>query len=316
MHQSVPGWSGFCNVAQSGQMIRPSSIGYLPVIPSSPTELSTVYTLLTRSLATADQLNQHDVVIVLDQAIYAKALDIVWKHPVQFQRIVLRMGAFHVACTFLAVIGKRFGDAGLRDILVESRVVGPAAVGSVLKGKHYNRALRCRKLLLDALFQVRWCACEDWFEQKGIVSDDTLKDALAAMRCELTKEKMISVGRHQHFTALFQLFVSFEESKGSITSRFWSSYTEMVSLLLRFIQATREGHWKQHLACIRKILPWMFAYDRHNYSRNLSYYWCTMMNLQSSHPEAYVNLLLESLLFSAAHVHLASWHLISPLSRQ
>ena len=62
-HLSVAGWPGFCNVAQSDQILRPSNIGYLPVIPSSPTQLSTVYILMVRSLATVDKLNQHDVAI-------------------------------------------------------------------------------------------------------------------------------------------------------------------------------------------------------------------------------------------------------------
>jgi hypothetical protein len=38
--------------------------------------------------------------------------------------IVLRMGAFHTSMTFLAVIGKRFADAGLRDLIVESDLLG------------------------------------------------------------------------------------------------------------------------------------------------------------------------------------------------
>ena len=63
--QSVPDWSGFCNVAQSDQILWPSNIGHLPVIPSSPTQLPTVYILMVRSLATVDKLNQHDVVIHL-----------------------------------------------------------------------------------------------------------------------------------------------------------------------------------------------------------------------------------------------------------
>ena len=63
--QSVAGWPGFCNVAQSDQILRPSNIEYLPVIPSSPTQLPTVYILMVRSLATVDKLSQHDVVIHL-----------------------------------------------------------------------------------------------------------------------------------------------------------------------------------------------------------------------------------------------------------
>lgn len=38
--------------------------------------------------------------------------------------IVLRMGAFHTACTFIAVIGKRFSDAGLRDWIIEADLLG------------------------------------------------------------------------------------------------------------------------------------------------------------------------------------------------
>ena len=35
------------------------------------------------------------------------------------------------------------------------------------------------------------------------------------------------------------------------------------------------------------MLPWMFAYDRTNYSRYLSVYWCEMMSLKDVHPSAH-----------------------------
>lgn len=38
--------------------------------------------------------------------------------------IVLRMGAFHAQCIFIAVIGKRFADAGLRDWIIEGDLIG------------------------------------------------------------------------------------------------------------------------------------------------------------------------------------------------
>ena len=122
--QTVPGWSGFNAIATSEDVPQHSTVGYLPVIPASPTELSTVYVRLRKSISVADTLQQEDVGVTLDQAIYAKAQDIVSKHCDEFKRITLRMGGFHVACTFLAVIGLRFGDAGLRDLMVESSLVG------------------------------------------------------------------------------------------------------------------------------------------------------------------------------------------------
>ena len=38
-----------------------------------------VYTVLKRSLQMADQLGQQDVIVVFDQAIYAKANEIIWR---------------------------------------------------------------------------------------------------------------------------------------------------------------------------------------------------------------------------------------------
>jgi len=145
--QTVPGWSGF-NAVASDQKIPPkSAVGYCQLIDASPTELSTVYTLLKNSLEMATQLGLDDTVVVLDQAIYAKAIEVVWKQKEEFKSIVLRMGSFHIMCVFLSVIGKRFRDSGLRDLLLESALVGSGSLNGVLEGKHYNRALRTHKVI-------------------------------------------------------------------------------------------------------------------------------------------------------------------------
>ena len=60
----------------------------------------------------------------------------------------------------------------------------------------------------------------------------------------------------------------------------------MVSLLLTFIRATREGNWSLHLECIREMLPCYFAYDRVNYARYLRVYLLHMIQLPRTHPEA------------------------------
>ena len=49
------------------------------------------------------------------------------------------------------------------------------------------------------------------------------------------------------------------------TYKFWSSYIDMVELLLEFLRATRTSDWEGHLQAVRKMLPWYFAYDRKNY---------------------------------------------------
>ncbi len=144
--QVVPSWSAFNTMLQKENAPRESSVGYCQIIDGSPTELGTVYTVLEKSLQMANQLHQQDAIVVFDQAIYAKALEIIWKNQERFQRIVLRLGAFHTICAFSAAIGKRFGDAGLSDILVESGIVGAGSVNGVIQGKHYNRFIRVHKV--------------------------------------------------------------------------------------------------------------------------------------------------------------------------
>ena len=56
----------------------------------------------------------------------------------------------------MAVLGKRFGDAGLRDLLVESGVLPAGSVASILDGKHYNRGVRVYKVVWEALSRLRW----------------------------------------------------------------------------------------------------------------------------------------------------------------
>ena len=118
---------------------EPHRIGYLPVIDASPTNSDVIYTMLMRSLETTDEVHDAEdkvpVIIVTDQAAncqkwaQAKALEICSSPAVAgLERIILRMVAFHVLLNFFAVVGNRFGSAGLRDILIEANVLASVSV--------------------------------------------------------------------------------------------------------------------------------------------------------------------------------------------
>lgn len=80
-----------------------STISYLPAIDASPTEMSTVYTILMKSIKFADQLELKRIVLVFDPAIYHKAQQIRWKGTTLQNCLVIRVGQFHTAKTFFAV---------------------------------------------------------------------------------------------------------------------------------------------------------------------------------------------------------------------
>ncbi len=74
---------------------------------------------------------------------------------------------------FLGTIGKRFGDAGLKDILVQSGVLAEGSADKALKGSMYNRTVRCFKLTYEVLNRLLLKKAKNWFEEcstrKGVL---------------------------------------------------------------------------------------------------------------------------------------------------
>ena len=66
------------------------------------------------------------------------------------------MGVFHTACTLLSIIGKRFQDGGLRDVCVESGAIVKGSSARVLDGRRYNRGVRLRNIMHEALTRLAW----------------------------------------------------------------------------------------------------------------------------------------------------------------
>ena len=85
--------------------------------------MNTVFEILNKANTLKDALELKSLIVVFDQAIYAKGIEIIWKHQELFSGIVLRLGTFHTIGVLMAVIGQRFTDAGLRDIVIESKVI-------------------------------------------------------------------------------------------------------------------------------------------------------------------------------------------------
>ena len=74
------------------------------------------------------------------------------------------MGIFHTICNLLSILGKRFQDAGLKDLCVQSGVIVKGSVTGVMEGRKYNRAVRLYKLVYEAMMRFAWKAFLPWLE--------------------------------------------------------------------------------------------------------------------------------------------------------
>lgn len=298
--QDVPGWSAF-NAEMSSVVIPRTVVGYCPMIAGSPTEYSTIYTVLKTVQEMSSQLGQTNSVVTFDLAIYTKAKEIQWRYPEEFQKLFIRLGGFHIAVNFLALIGKMFRESGIEDVLVESGVYGPSSTQAILQGKAYNRGVRAHKLLMEALMRLQWDAFSSWVkeatsnEEDGKDNDeeelnvDLVNSVVQSYRSAVTQEQ-----RREAYLVLCNttvyvntLFSSFKLETSSQMFKFWDDYVAMVLLLLKFIRAEREGDWNLHLEATTEMIPHFFAMDRINYSRWLPVYIMDMQQLAEKAPNVH-----------------------------
>ncbi|KAL3067501.1 hypothetical protein OYC64_017263 [Pagothenia borchgrevinki] len=98
----LPGFSAFCADLHPH---RPASIiGYLPLIPASPTDRAVLKEEIKRLVKTLHALGDKYTIITGDQATYELAVAIRDKHRDEFCNVVLLLGGFHQANNYMKAV--------------------------------------------------------------------------------------------------------------------------------------------------------------------------------------------------------------------
>ena len=64
--------------------------------------------------------------------------ELLWKNKELSSDAIIQLGTFHTMCNSLSILGKRFHDAGLRDICIEAGIITGGSVAAVMEGRRYN----------------------------------------------------------------------------------------------------------------------------------------------------------------------------------
>lgn len=291
--QKVPGWSAF-NAVVHPHVPTKTNIGYCPMIDGSPTDFSTVYTVMKTVQSMMASLGQKDSVITFDLAIYVKAKEIQWRLKEEFKDTVIRLGGFHIAINYLALLGKKYEMSGIEDLLVESGIYGSSITTAILKGKSYNRGVRAHKLVMEAMFRLQWRSFVEWLSKQDRTHVDQQAVIEQTIDCQLALEGAIDVQDAMlkmcdALTTLQSELSRFQHDARCKSQLFtyWSDYVAMVQLLLEFIKAERTGDWPLHLSTTAGMTPHYFSMDRPNYSRWLPVYLADMNQLAKTHPDVH-----------------------------
>jgi hypothetical protein len=293
--QKIPSWTGFNIKTRNSVIVSEDFIGYLPTINAPATDLATVFEILNQSEVIRESLQLPKIVVVMDQALFAKASEIIWKHKERYVNVILRMGAFHTICNFMSILGKRFMDAGLRDICIESGILAEGSTIGVLEGKMYNRAVHVHKCIYEAMMRLIWIEFVTWTNNKENEAIDSFlieMNVLIENVCQSNLEMILKSLGFEILLDLWKKFLNYLRHDNGDLSAFWMSYIDMVEgTLLNLLRASRERNWNLHLFSIKSMIPWCFAYDKMNYARYLTVYLSQMELLPIEHPEVHQHFL-------------------------
>ena len=110
-------------------------MGYLPVITDSPTSFNVIQCIMDRTIECMNYLNLNYIFLEVDQAILNKVLQVLFafqeKENRKFDKIIVRMGEFHVALCLLRTIYSHFKDSGI----IEAAVGTEGTIRSALRGR-------------------------------------------------------------------------------------------------------------------------------------------------------------------------------------
>ena len=192
----------------------------------------------------------------------------------------------------MSIIGKRFEDAGLKDLCIESGVIAEESIQNVLTGKMYNRGVRVHKYIYEALMRLAWKQFALWVNEvhpNKLPAVRALEEQVAEVANDITQRSHDAILQSTGFGEIHRLWDAFKDhlrSSNGEQSKFWMLYVDIVNnILLALIRASREGNWLLHLHAIRAMIPWCFAHDKVNYARYLPVYLAEMINLQTDHPD-------------------------------
>ena len=152
--------------------------------------------------------------------------------------------------------------------------------------------MRIYKYIFDALTRLKFQMFEDWLSERaenGVLDSCLASKEIQDLLDNLSEEHLSDVvSKNQQLLDLIEQYEQhLENHTTSPTAKFWQSFLQMMSTLFAFVRSVRNGDWPLHVISTQRMLPWLFAYDRPNYSRYLTYYWAEMQCLEEKHPTIY-----------------------------
>ena len=245
-----------------------SKILILPFTLGLPSDFTTIFSDL---MYARNASNMKTLFVTFDQPLYLKAMKIVSNFPELFKCSLIKLGEFHLIMSYPGSIGFVMSGSGLKDLW--STVYAECSVVHMLSGHAYSRSVAAHLSTMVALFHnIRK-------KSKTNIQDPDLSFLN-------TTFKNIETDGTDHSQEIVDICSTISLSKSidqtkdalkseSLTSYLWTTYFDMVFLLMLFIASIRLGDMKLYQYCLSKMIPIFHSAGHLNYAK------CARLYLQN-----------------------------------
>ena len=132
-----------------------------------------------------------------------------------------------------------------------------------LGGNIYARAIRTHKLTLQALWQLLLSQLYTYLDGIGVALKAELLEVFTSIDADHIAQMVdkLTTGSFRDAMKGFAAALVVENPNAEL----WWDYMTMVSILLCFTRAQRDGSWDIHLYYFKRMLPFLFRCDHVNY---------------------------------------------------
>ena len=132
------------------------------------------------------------------------------------------MGIFHLLTNYMGILKKRFYDAGMKDVLIQSATVAEGSIERAMNGKSYNRGVRQYKIFYEASVRLMIPEVLQGVEDSCI---EGFTERLQLMG-EFTNETYIEIKNDNKFISVYRGFLDLKsqwEENGTDLQNFGSA---------------------------------------------------------------------------------------------
>ncbi|CAF3938297.1 unnamed protein product [Rotaria sp. Silwood1] len=286
----VPILSGFFSTYLNFETRPLHLVSFLTPITDDPSSESAAKKCLeeTKQLF-IDSMYQKEGVVVVDEKIYRSCMKVKYRQPDVFKNIFIYPGDFHLMKNMMVVLWNLLKGSGIEDVF--ENIYKDATLSSVFEVRHFNRSLRCCKLLYTALHVL---CIEAFFDQTSISlsTSDCMKN-LKSVMLQIPSEYAADDISQKWFAQLLQKIEqsdfstyfyawAFNSSKANSTFRLWYFILHRIlKPILQLYMSIRTCNFEARNAALYQFAPIFFTTSHRNYSRLVAQH---LYDLQSASP--------------------------------